>query len=109
MLFLYFIRFHFLSYYIYFYLLYLVVYRKYSTVHVVQQYQKYFSKLPFNGKMYPTGQLRIYTEPFYEEQPSANVDSLDVGVLYKNGVVSILSRGEIKLISDLSIKPRSLD
>jgi hypothetical protein len=30
-----------------------------------QEYQKYFSKMPFNGKMYPTGNLRIYTEPEY--------------------------------------------
>ena len=27
-----------------------------------QQYQKYFSKLKFNGKMYPTGRVRIYTD-----------------------------------------------
>jgi hypothetical protein len=30
------------------------------------EYQDYFSKLPFNGKIYPTGLLRIYTEPNYE-------------------------------------------
>ena len=32
----------------------------------VEEYQKYFSKIPFNGKMYPTGLLRIYAEPDYE-------------------------------------------
>jgi hypothetical protein len=32
----------------------------------VQEYQNYFSKLPFNGKIYPTGLVRIYTEPEYE-------------------------------------------
>jgi hypothetical protein len=31
-----------------------------------QEYQKYFSKIPFNGKIYPTGLVRIYAEPFYE-------------------------------------------
>jgi hypothetical protein len=31
-----------------------------------QQYQEYFSKLPFNGKMFPTGNIRIYTKPEYE-------------------------------------------
>jgi hypothetical protein len=31
-----------------------------------EEYQNYFSKLPFNGKIYPTGLLRIYTEPNYE-------------------------------------------
>jgi hypothetical protein len=29
------------------------------------EYQRYFSKLPFNGKMYPTGSLRIFAEPEY--------------------------------------------
>lgn len=32
-----------------------------------QQYQDYFSKLKFNGKMYPTGRVRIYTDPEFEE------------------------------------------
>jgi hypothetical protein len=31
-----------------------------------QDYQNYFSKIPFNGKMYPTGRVRIYSEPNYE-------------------------------------------
>lgn len=31
----------------------------------VQEYQRYFSKISFNGKMYPTGRVRIYTEPNY--------------------------------------------
>jgi hypothetical protein len=31
-----------------------------------QEYQDYFSKLPFNGKIYPTGLVRIYAEPYYE-------------------------------------------
>jgi hypothetical protein len=30
-----------------------------------QEYQRYFSKLPFNGKMYPTGNIRIFAEPEY--------------------------------------------
>ena len=32
-----------------------------------QQYQDYFGKLPFNGKMYPSGRVRIYAEPQFEE------------------------------------------
>ena len=32
----------------------------------VQEYQNYFSKLSFNGKIYPTGLVRIYSEPEYE-------------------------------------------
>ena len=31
----------------------------------VREYQKYFAKLPFGGKMYPTGRVRIYSEPNY--------------------------------------------
>jgi len=31
-----------------------------------QEYQSYFSSLPFNGKIYPTGQVRIYSTPYYE-------------------------------------------
>jgi hypothetical protein len=32
----------------------------------VSDYQKYFAKLPFNGKMYPTGRVRIFSEPDYD-------------------------------------------
>ncbi len=32
-----------------------------------QQYQDYFGSLPFNGKMYPSGRIRIYTDPEFEE------------------------------------------
>jgi hypothetical protein len=32
-----------------------------------KEYQNYFSKVPFNGKIYPTGSVRIYSEPNYEE------------------------------------------
>lgn len=32
----------------------------------VREYQRYFAKLPFNGKIYPTGLVRIYCEPKYE-------------------------------------------
>ena len=39
----------------------------------VQEYQKYFAKIPFNGKMYPTGLVRIYAEPNYVEIPGAAV------------------------------------
>jgi hypothetical protein len=31
-----------------------------------QEYQEYFSKISFNGKIYPTGLIRIYSEPNYE-------------------------------------------
>jgi hypothetical protein len=52
----------------------------------VQEYDKYFSSLPFNGKIYPTGLVRIYSEPNYE----------DVGSLsrLKNGAVAKHGRGQ---------------
>ena len=31
-----------------------------------QEYQNYFSSLPFNGKIYPTGLIRISSTPYYE-------------------------------------------
>ena len=31
-----------------------------------QEYEKYFAKVPFNGKIYPTGLIRVYAEPNYE-------------------------------------------
>jgi len=36
----------------------------------LQEYQNYFSKLPFNGKMYPTGRVRIFAIPNYEVLPN---------------------------------------
>ena len=52
----------------------------------VQEYDKYFSSLPFNGKIYPTGLVRIYAEPNYEE----------ISGVYKlkNGPVSKHGRGQ---------------
>ena len=51
-----------------------------------QEYQKFFAKLPFNGKMYPTGLVRIYVEPNYEV-----VNGL---VVLSNGVVAKHGRGQ---------------
>lgn len=51
-----------------------------------QQYQRYFANLPFNGKIFPTGRVRIYAEPFYEV--SASVTYM------KNGPVKAHGRGQ---------------
>lgn len=48
-----------------------------------QQYQRYFAKLPFNGKIYPTGLVRIYSEPNYETVNG--VTRLINGVVAKHG------------------------
>jgi hypothetical protein len=59
-----------------------------------QEYQKYFAELPFNGKMYPTGNVRIYSEPYYVNLASASVVGLDPGVTYKNGEVKSHGRAQ---------------
>jgi len=46
-----------------------------------QEYQRYFSKLPFNGKMYPTGNLRIFAEPEY----ATNNEQLVILSIKKHG------------------------
>lgn len=51
-----------------------------------QEYRKYFSKLPFNGKMYPTGLARIYSEPNYEIVNNVAIPS--------NGEVAVHGRGQ---------------
>jgi len=51
-----------------------------------QEYQEYMSKLSFNGKMYPTGLVRIYAEPKYEE-----INGITV---MKNGPVARHGRGQ---------------
>ena len=55
------------------------------------EYQKYFSELPFNGKMYPTGLVRIYTEPYYEIIKNNLGEDITV---YKNGNVRKNGRGQ---------------
>lgn len=49
----------------------------------VDEYQNYFSKIPFRGKMYPTGRVRIYSEPNYIEQNGQVV--LQEGAVVKHG------------------------
>ena len=48
-----------------------------------QEYQNFFRSLPFNGKIYPTGLVRIYTVPFYEEVEG--VTRLQNGAVYEHG------------------------
>lgn len=49
----------------------------------IQDYQKYFSKISFNGKIYPTGRVRIYSEPNYEVYNG--VTQLRNGAVAKHG------------------------
>lgn len=49
-------------------------------------YQRYFSNLPFNGKIYPTGLVRIYAKPYIE-----NIDGI---TRLRNGEVAEHGRGQ---------------
>ena len=60
-----------------------------------QQYQKYFSSLPFNGKIYPTGNVRIFSEPYYVTYEGAPAtENLEENVTFKNGEVKRHGRGQ---------------
>ena len=48
-----------------------------------QDYQNYFSKLRHNGKIYPTGLVRIYSRPFYETVNGTT--RLKTGAVEKHG------------------------
>jgi hypothetical protein len=64
----------------------------------VEEYQKYFAEIPFNGKLYPTGRVRIYAEPYYE-----TVDSV---VTIKDGPVKKHGRGEFN--TEIKVHSRNL-
>lgn len=44
------------------------------------EYQEFFAKIPFGGKLYPTGRVRIYSEPNY-----VNDTTLAEGAVAKHG------------------------
>jgi hypothetical protein len=48
-----------------------------------QEYQKYFSSIPFNGKIYPTGLIRIFSTPYYETIDG--IERLQPGAVYESG------------------------
>jgi hypothetical protein len=48
-----------------------------------QEYQKYFSSIPFNAKIYPTGLVRIHVVPFYETIDG--ITRLKNGAVYEHG------------------------
>jgi len=68
-----------------------------------QEYQKYFADLPFNGKMYPTGNVRIYTEPYYEIYDEGTDNER---ILYKNGEVKSHGRGQFS--TDITVHESGL-
>lgn len=48
-----------------------------------QEYQKYFASLPFNGKIYPTGLVRIFATPYYETV--SGITRLKNGIVESHG------------------------
>lgn len=66
-----------------------------------QEYQKYFANISFNGKIYPTGNIKIYAEPYYETIEGGNLEGFEDGVVFREGEVRIHGRGQFgtKVIS----------
>ena len=56
-----------------------------------EEYQNYVAKLPFNGKIYPTGRVRIYAEPYYVED-TTNANSATIR--FQEGQVREHGRGQ---------------
>jgi hypothetical protein len=69
--------------------------RNVSTVWIKnnEEYQKYFSQLPFNGKMYATGNVRIYSEPYYDNLDNSESRELS-NFQPRNGEVKSHGRGQ---------------
>ena len=44
----------------------------------IEEYQKYFAQLPFNGKLYPSGRVRIYAEPTYNTDGTLKTNSASI-------------------------------
>jgi hypothetical protein len=51
------------------------------------EYEKYFANVAFGGKIYPTGRVRIFAEPFYQEYVNdvAGLSSMKPGPVAKHG------------------------
>jgi hypothetical protein len=64
------------------------------------EYQRYFTQIPFNGKMYPTGLVRIYAEPFFETLEGVTITEENQelnetkNVRLKPGAVAAHGRGQ---------------
>lgn len=65
----------------------------------VKEYQNYFAQIPFNGKIYPTGRVKIYAEPDFEE--------INGITLPANGSVSKHGRGQFG--TEVANHPAGLD
>lgn len=59
------------------------------------EYQDYFSNLRFNGKIYPTGLVRIFAEPYYETFSGIAVtrNNQEIGTSVRMKVGEVVSHG----------------
>jgi hypothetical protein len=59
------------------------------------EYQNYFSNLPFNGKIYPTGLVRIFSEPYFETFSGIAVtrNNQEIGTSVRLKVGPVVSHG----------------
>jgi hypothetical protein len=74
-------------------------------------YQRYFSKIPFNGKIYPTGLLRIYAEPYYETITGITItqDNQDLDSQVRLRVGEVVSHGRGQFGTPIVNHPAGLD
>jgi hypothetical protein len=60
-----------------------------------EEYSNYFSKMPFGGKMYPTGEVRIFVEPYYNKDGSIDTSK----PYYPNTDVPIVRRASMSQVN----------
>jgi len=60
-----------------------------------EEYSNYFSKMPFGGKMYPTGEVRIFVEPYYNKDGSIDTSK----PYYPNTDVPIVRRASMNQVN----------
>jgi hypothetical protein len=61
-----------------------------------QEYQNYFNKVAFSTKIYPTGRVRIFTEPYYNADGTIKTDMpyIDIYGNPQTGAVAKHGRGQ---------------
>ena len=60
-------------------------------INSAEEYQDYIGKLPFAGKVYPTGRIRILAEPYFDDDLTNSASPITV---FRNGPVKKHGRGQ---------------
>jgi hypothetical protein len=79
-----------------------------------EEYQRYFASLPFGGQMYPTGNVRIYAEPYYNTDGTYKLGPVikhgrgQFGTTITNHYVGLdqdedWSKDSVKIVSDWQV------